>query len=74
VRSLEDRVEITVRDDGKGFAPAAAAASAAMGRGFGLKGLAERVQMLGGTHTIESAPGRGTIVTVRLGTTTVRNS
>jgi signal transduction histidine kinase len=67
LRSHEDRVDITIRDDGRGFTPGAAAAGAANGGGFGLKGLAERVQMLGGTHTIESAPGRGTIVTVRIG-------
>jgi signal transduction histidine kinase len=61
-----------VRDDGQGFAPVKATAAApnaeAAVRGFGLKGLAERVQMLGGTHTIDSAPGRGTTVTVRIGT------
>ena len=68
VRSHEHHVEITVRDDGQGFASAAPTAGAAAGGGFGLKGLAERVQMLGGTHTIDSGPGRGTTVTVRIGT------
>jgi len=67
IRSYEDQVVMTIRDDGEGFVLAAANADAAPGRGFGLKGLAERVQMLGGTHTIESAPGRGTTVTVRIG-------
>jgi signal transduction histidine kinase/ligand-binding sensor domain-containing protein len=66
MRSHEDHVEITIRDDGQGFAPATSASGAAAG-GFGLKGLAERVQMLGGTHTIDSGPGRGTTVTVRIG-------
>ena len=70
VRSHESHVEITVRDDGRGFVPAAATAGAAPGGGFGLKGLAERVQMLGGTHTIDSGPGRGTTVTVRIGVST----
>ena len=68
VRSHEDHVDITIRDDGRGFTPAAGA-GAMNGGGFGLKGLAERVQMLGGTHTIDSAPGRGTTVAVRIGTT-----
>jgi signal transduction histidine kinase len=67
VRSHEHHVEITIRDDGQGFAPAASIAGAAHGGGFGLKGLAERVQMLGGTHTIDSGSGRGTTVTVRIG-------
>jgi signal transduction histidine kinase/ligand-binding sensor domain-containing protein len=67
VRCEEHQVEITIRDDGQGFAPAASTNGAAPGRGFGLKGLAERAHMLGGTHTIESAPGRGTTVTVAIG-------
>ncbi len=67
VRCHEDRVEITIRDDGQGFASAASNAGAAPAGGFGLKGLAERVHMLGGTHTIESGPGRGTTVHVRIG-------
>lgn len=77
-RSYEDHVEITVRDDGQGFDRMKRSASAPTAEtaasGFGLKGLAERVQMLGGTHTIDSAPAsgttpsRGTTVTVRIGT------
>jgi signal transduction histidine kinase len=66
IRSHEHHVEIAVRDNGQGFAASAANARDADGSGFGLKGLAERVQMLGGTHTIESGPGRGTTVTVRI--------
>jgi signal transduction histidine kinase len=68
VRCQEHQVEITIRDNGQGFASNASDAGAAPRGGFGLKGLAERVHMLGGTHTIESAPGRGTTVTVRIGT------
>jgi signal transduction histidine kinase/ligand-binding sensor domain-containing protein len=66
VHCQEHRVEIMVRDNGQGFASSASAVGAAGCGGFGLKGLAERVQMLRGTHTIESATGRGTTVTVRL--------
>ena len=67
VHCHEHHVEITIRDNGQGFASSASNAGAADRGGFGLKGLAERVQMLGGTHTIESGPGRGTTVTVRIG-------
>lgn len=63
----EHRVEITIRDNGQGFATGAANAGAADRGGFGLTGLAERAHMLGGTCTIESSPGRGTTVTVRIG-------
>jgi signal transduction histidine kinase len=36
------------------------------GRGFGLRSLRERVGMLGGSLDLESAPGEGTVVAVRL--------
>jgi signal transduction histidine kinase/ligand-binding sensor domain-containing protein len=55
----------TIADDGKGF-DAKAARAAAIGSGFGLAGVAERVGMLGGRHTIVSAPGQGTTVTIVL--------
>jgi signal transduction histidine kinase/ligand-binding sensor domain-containing protein len=67
VHCREHQVEITIRDNGQGFASSASKAGAADRGGFGLKGLAERVHMLGGTHAIESAPGRGTTVTVQIG-------
>jgi two-component system, NarL family, sensor histidine kinase DevS len=56
----EDAVLVTVRDEGRGFDQAAG------GAGFGLIGMRERVQSLGGRLTVESAPGAGTTVSVRL--------
>jgi signal transduction histidine kinase len=58
---------ITIADDGKGF-DAKAARAATIGSGFGLAGVAERVGMLGGRHSIVSAPGQGTTVTIVLPT------
>lgn len=55
-----DRFEIAVRDDGKGFDPAAVPD----GR-LGLAGMRLRARAAGGDLTIDSEPGRGT--TVRLG-------
>jgi signal transduction histidine kinase len=34
--------------------------------GLGLQSIEERVRILGGTHAIESAPGQGTTVTLRI--------
>ncbi|MER7274783.1 HAMP domain-containing protein [Dactylosporangium sp. NPDC000244] len=48
----EDRLRLTVRDDGTGGADPA--------RGDGLLGLADRVHALGGSISISSPPGRGT--------------
>ncbi len=52
---------LEVSDDGKGFDPAVRRKST-----FGLLGMRERGQMLGGELTIASAPGRGTRVTVTI--------
>ena len=56
----ESTVHIVVSDDGAGFDPAAATA------GFGLLGMRERVELLGGTIEIESAPASGTTVNVSI--------
>ena len=57
-----NEVTLTVADDGRGFDLAATRGQA--GR-FGLLGMAERAEALGGRLAIESAPGEGTRVTVR---------
>lgn len=51
-------LELSVRDDGAGFDPVAAAHS---GR-FGLTTMAERARAVGGTLDIRSAPGEGTTI------------
>ena len=51
---------MTIRDDGAGFDPSAATS------GFGLLGMRERVELLGGTLRIESSPGAGTTVSATL--------
>jgi signal transduction histidine kinase len=48
----------TVRDDGAGFDPTGET------EGFGLLGMRERAELLGGTLAVDSAPGRGSTVTV----------
>jgi signal transduction histidine kinase len=49
-------VEVTVRDDGRGFDPFAT------NGGFGLIGMRERVGLAGGELRIDAAPGHGTTV------------
>lgn len=53
---------LTVRDDGKGFAHNV---QAGMG-GFGLMGISERAQLLGGRAGVESIPGEGTTVMIEI--------
>lgn len=59
-----DEVVLDVRDDGRGFDPAQVRASGARGRG--LAGIRDRAAGLGGSTAVESAPGEGTTVSVRL--------
>jgi len=62
VEIVEDRrhVTVTVRDDGSGFAREAPTA------GFGLIGMRERVELVDGRLTIDSASGDGTTVRATL--------
>ncbi|MGK7223209.1 histidine kinase [Kocuria flava] len=61
-----DAVSLDVYDDGRGFDPARPPGRRDGGHGFGLTGLDARVRELGGGLTVESAPGGGTVVGVRL--------
>jgi two-component system, NarL family, sensor histidine kinase LiaS len=56
----DGHVELTVRDTGTGFDPAAPHA------GSGLAHIRDRVAELGGTVAIDSEPGRGAALTVRV--------
>jgi signal transduction histidine kinase len=55
------RAALEVVDDGVGFEPALRG-----GDGYGLPGMRERAQRLGGTLRVESAPGAGTRVRVEV--------
>ena len=56
----DGHVELTVRDTGTGFDPAAPHP------GSGLAHIRDRVAELGGTVDIDSAPGQGTALTIRV--------
>jgi signal transduction histidine kinase len=58
---LEGLVMLDVQDDGIGLGQRAGS-----GGGFGLRSIRERVEALGGEFTVESEPGRGTILAVSL--------
>ena len=58
----ENTVSLEMIDDGKGFKPEDVSRSG----GFGLPGIQERVQQLGGILNIESIPLRGTRLSIRI--------
>lgn len=62
VREVENRLILTVQDNGQGFDPATVQAPSS----FGLRNMQQRALQLGGTFVIESAPGEGTLITVKV--------
>jgi PAS domain S-box-containing protein len=59
----DDKLSVLVEDNGQGFE---VDSSFAPRQGIGLPGLRNRVGLLGGTLTINSRPGQGTIVSIEL--------
>ncbi|GGP92164.1 sensor histidine kinase [Streptosporangium pseudovulgare] len=57
---MDDEVTLDVFDDGVGFDPAVRSA------GYGLAAMRERAGSVGGTLTVESAPGEGTALCLRI--------
>lgn len=67
-----DRLSIEIEDDGDGFDPATVAVPSHGGRGLGLLGLKERLELLGGSASVDSAPGDGTRVLLSVPLASVR--
>lgn len=61
LQARPDEIEIRLEDDGRGFSPGENES-----RGLGLRGIRERVALLGGSFSIDSAPGQGTRLRVCL--------
>lgn len=57
---LGDQVALDIADDGRGFEPGRVRSAGV--RGHGLPAMRARVRRLGGTLTVESAPGEGTVL------------
>ena len=64
VRQTAGSLQVEVRDDGRGFIYSEQEKSGTSG--LGLLGMRERASMAGGTLTVDSAPGRGTRIALRI--------
>ena len=62
LESTPAKLELRVKDDGRGFSPAATARRA----GLGLRAMKYRADLVGAVLRIDSVPGRGTCVTCTL--------
>jgi signal transduction histidine kinase len=71
LQRLTHTVLVTIEDDGVGFRPDEVSAPGAS-RGIGLVGIRERVVQLRGQLRLESAPGKGTRLTVEIPAETQR--
>jgi signal transduction histidine kinase len=60
VQLVDHYIEIQVRDDGRGFDPAA------VDSGRGLTGMRERIELFGGEIEVSSPPEEGTLVSARV--------
>ncbi|MFC5666135.1 sensor histidine kinase [Kitasatospora misakiensis] len=63
---LGDQAVLDIADDGRGFSVDAPASPTAAPRGHGLPAMRARLRQLGGTLTVESAPGEGTVVSAAI--------
>lgn len=61
IHQQANQMFVTIQDNGRGFAPDQIPDS-----GFGLTSIARRMEILGGAHTIKSAPGQGTVINITI--------
>lgn len=69
IKRYEQAIEVTIQDNGRGFTPGAAPPpedQSRNGTGLGLVGIAERGRILDCLPVIESAPGQGTTISLRV--------
>jgi PAS domain S-box-containing protein len=62
----EQRLRLEIQDWGCGFEPAHVLAHAGLGERIGLRGMRERVALLGGHWSVQSSPGNGALVVAEI--------
>jgi signal transduction histidine kinase len=62
----EQRLRLEVQDWGRGFEPAHVLDHAGLGERIGLRGMRERVALLGGHWSVQSSPGNGALVAAEI--------
>jgi len=65
IRHLRDAVRMEINDNGKGF-EVERVLFAKRHKRLGLLGMRERVEMVGGSFSVESAPGKGTTIRAQI--------
>lgn len=65
IRKLSDAVRLEIKDDGRSFEVERMRRSRKSQR-LGLLGMRERVEMVGGSFSVEASPGKGTTIKARI--------
>jgi len=65
VRCIDGLIYMIITDNGQGF-DVARTPDAKKPKRLGLLGMRERIEMIGGTFSLESAPGKGTTIRVEI--------
>ncbi len=68
IQDIDGLIRMEIKDDGQGFAVHGTSCAVKTNR-LGLLGMRERVEMVGGTFCVESAPGQPTTIRVEIPTT-----
>jgi signal transduction histidine kinase len=55
-------IELCIKDNGEGFDPESLSSRESLTKGLGLSSMKERVESSGGSFSIESAKGKGTVI------------
>ncbi|MFO7890449.1 MAG: PAS domain S-box protein [bacterium] len=66
IREQKNNLEVEIVDDGEGFNPEEVKLSSASAHGFGLINIRERLEYLSGSLEIQSQPGQGTRIRMRI--------
>jgi signal transduction histidine kinase len=66
LEAVNDRIRLCVKDNGCGFDPDEAIQGSDPLSGYGLKGMRDRADVIGGSLSLDSSPGRGTTVCLEL--------
>ena len=59
-------VTLQISDNGRGFDPQTLQPADLHGQGLGLRGMQERAEILGGEFQLQTALGKGTVITIRV--------
>ena len=62
LRKVDGAIELLIKDDGNGFDPESLSSRESSRKGLGLSSMKERVEFSGGSFSIESAKGKGTVI------------